>query len=250
MTAKNEEDSYEIMLDDMYSEDNAKAHAELKIRGELPKPVDIVDQFMYYLTHKRTYPQISSLLTEYDITQIEHLPQGIHIHGCLKCAWKQSIKCPFAYKRKNTMPFGGICKKRKVWLCYVGGYWPEKPRIAQWTERFLKNKLILEADSDLTKLELLNEKVRVIESDRESTKEDKQEIRRHRSEAKTEWLEVMKLLLPSESRQVEREMPKKIEIETKKVIDLGSIHQIMREGRKAKEEIIDAKFTKKEENEN
>lgn len=192
-------------------------------------------------------------------------------HGCMNCEWRGTVKCVYGYKRgvpkdENDMFTGGICPKRLEYLgSFVTGLksYSNDSSItySQWQSAMLmmtaQNQYMREKDkmdvlwfdiqeiddkiSDITKKISLstndNEKkilgMQLNLYDQElKVKTDKYE------KVREDWFNLMDKLGKHTGSAIDREMPKKIDINVNRTMTLEDRHRIMR-GDVIDAEIID-----------
>lgn len=161
------------------------------------------------------------------------------LYGCINCERYRHSSCP--YHQRKIGPPTGICLLKRAWLSFVGTddlkAWHPLPFPA-WNERYLKNLTLMDGLYDRARADQLLAKI-----DDELAKggPDTLNIRweqLHRS-AKNDWFEALKLVLPSETKQVDRETAKKFDITTS-TLSVSDIQRLIKKVETG--EVIDAEF--------
>jgi hypothetical protein len=99
---------------------------------------------------------------------------------------------------------------------------------ASWHEGFLKNRAVLQLNADLARLDKLMTELDKIENSKDSNADMVMAVEARRRLARQDWQDLWKVLLAAESSAVERELPKKVEIEHRRIMSLSDVQRLMR----------------------
>jgi hypothetical protein len=188
-----------------------------------------------------------------DLPTIDSIPsEAFRLYGCVGCDWKYSTDCEYTKVDKETfkngnvkirkgfrMPRGGICQRRTFWLLYMSRNLPsmseidgdrriKKQLFSVWHEGFLKNRAAIQLNNDMARLDRLISELDIMEQTYPDDVDKLDAIEARRKIARDEWQFLWKELLASESKSIERELPKKVEIEHKRDISLTEVRRLMR----------------------
>lgn len=201
---------------------------------------------------------------EFELSSAECLPRQAKIlYGCLNCEWRNSGVCPFEYKAgratKSNTHTDLICRERGNWLMSLGGVSSGKqPSWSKWQADFNRSmgQVVLNSDyfmiqklegelQDLIKEEsgivaqadgivILKEREEFMKPFQAKINILEERKRALRQEFFLLWRELAKV---DESR-LNREAPKRIDLNVRTRVNLSDIHSIMRG-----EDIIEAETT-------
>lgn len=214
----------------------------LKVGGKYVDSV-VVDQ---------NYPYIS-----YD-GPMRHIPlQARKLFGCHNCEWRGTSLCPFGIKRSVRLGrishSEGICEMRLNYLksFYRGSR--ERPTYTEWINDYNQGVAQLQLQDDLVKLKRIEEKLKEYEDDGEeflavvSGKDgvESESAKKYkvltvlRSSAREDWFNLWKLLMDNDQKRMDRETPKKLEIDNKSTISISDFQKLVK---RADGKIVDAEY--------
>lgn len=147
--------------------------------------------------------------------KLKQLPESVPmLYGCHTCELRCSDRCP-GYEpitNKFNMPDNSICNSRLYWLISLTPFYEQKPSLARWQfdfNRTLVNSRMLKEKEYLEELERLA-------SDKYLTKEDRAILQGKIGRERMNWERLVQLSLKYVNQQVERETPKKIEVQQRR----------------------------------
>lgn len=172
------------------------------------------------------------------------------MYGCPNCEWRGTPMCSFGLKRGNTKKkshTNGICIERINYLksFYTGT--KIKPTYLEWRECYTRAIAHMRLDKETFKIDQLEQEIEKLEQKKGKTEESMElliQLREKYYQYKNSWLILMKHISALENEVIKRDIPKKIEIDSK--ISLTQIHQIVDKAGKNKE-VQDGEYREMEE---
>ena len=197
---------------------------------------------------------------KYDLSETLPLPKQAKIlYGCLNCEWRQSGVCPFEYDAgratQSNVHRGLICQERTNWLVSLGGVSDARIGFTRWQANFNRcmGQVVLNRDYFMIQRlegelqELLDEEGKLLKDcssgdDLEGVQKRIDVIAERKSALRTEFFLLWREIAKVDESRLNREAPKKIDLNVSGKLNLSDIHSIMR----GSDEIVDAEFEEKE----
>jgi len=186
-------------------------------------------------------------------------------YGCINCDWKGTVLCPFGFTKKWESHANKICGEREYFLGSLTRSYKKRPTYAEWHKDYLINKASLTEANDYTQLQLLKsdidnqtkridelevdiyeyesgdvvdkDKLKMMKSKLDTEKEKLASMESKALTMRRDWHNLWKDIVKYEDTQVERDTPKKQDINVNRVLTIDQIHSFMRDG----EEVVDVK---------
>ena len=182
--------------------------------------------------------------------------QAVNHYGCVRCDWRGTWKCPYGFKSgrgyvlKDNMHVAGICTERKNYLLSFSRGYVKRPSFAVWHKDFLVGQAAHQVSKDGNQMEEIEAQLHDLLSSppmgykdyQDATKPiDKEAIKVFKAyerqiqglkvdlmNKRKEWHGLWKDVVAVEDKQIDRETPKKLEVEHHRTIPLSQMHAIMR----------------------
>lgn len=173
-----------------------------------------------------------------------HLPATARrLYGCNYCEWRKFGICPHGFRqgrgfdpKVNRHP-AGICVSRVNYLLSFTRGYKVRPSYAQWRKDFNSAMADLQLKESWVKLKLVEQQLLDL-PDSADLKEGKV-LEARRKGLRSEWHMLWKDLAALDDREVDRQAPKKVEVEHTH-LRISDIHNIIRGT------AVDAEFTAEE----
>lgn len=185
------------------------------------------------------------VVPEVDTYMIERkamLPRECRMRfGCVECDWKKVRICPYKYTKKAEKHANGVCHEKSMYLASFirDGNEDKRLTFSKWHKDFLVGKAASKENLLFLEMEQLQNTIDEMKEDKAEPKEitlkENDLAKKHKM-----WQSLWRDVVTIEDRQVDRETPKKMEIEHTKRITPEQMHSIMRE------DAIDVKVKKVE----
>ena len=160
---------------------------------------------------------------------------AIRLHGCGSCEWKGTKMCSFGFRAsgqhsQKQSHANGICEDRKRYLASFTRDYLKQPTYSQWKHDF---------NNALAQTELMREWA--------SFQAALEQELDHRvvQKLRANWIELHRLVAEGDNRSLDRELPKKIEIDDKRLTP-NDVIRLMRNVTPRKEKVIDVEYDDKQ----
>jgi len=152
--------------------------------------------------------------------------KAFKLFGCLHCPWRNTKDCPFLDDEKifTNIPIDGICDKRRMWVISLSPQYDKVPTLSQWRMDINKNITQTRLEKDKYILDWLEEQYAT-----EENEDQRRMLQKQAHKVRMDWERLNNIIMKYDDLQVNRETPKKLEIEHSKKPTLEMLHDLMRE---------------------
>lgn len=221
----------------------------------LDSVIDYRNDFHGYLNRvSKDINTRSDVYSGLDLVDVDKIPSEVfRLHGCIGCDWKGTIDCPY----RKSKEFGNIsiCEKRRFYLWYMtrdmklyksGTGVRSQWSLAQWTEGYMKNRMQLDLNTRFLQLERAIKKLDELEEEivvsfgkdsrvdyndmSDVTSNDLQQLEylnNRRKELRHEYDDLMKFIVKSEQIEIDRELPKDINLNVRNSVSIKDFNRIV-----------------------
>jgi hypothetical protein len=154
----------------------------------------------------------------------------IQRYGCDHCEWKGSWQCPFRFKSgvghplKENRHLRGICVDREIWLKTFIDDTNPRPTDARFMDNMNRFLAQVQLNEDYMKMRQVEEEAKALERRSDERRLADAEAKEYRERWQTLW----KVLQDSNSKQLDREQPKKVEMTIDNKMTISDINRILR----------------------
>ena len=202
------------------------------------------------LVEQKKYAIVTEFPADVDGYALRLPGQARNHYGCIRCGWKGTWKCPFGFRTGKLKDgelnshVSGICQERVNYLLSFSRGYRKAPTFSVWHKDFLIGKAAHLEHSDFEGMNIFQEdrvkilgSIKEIEGDMPLTtvqkerldrlKEELKEVDKGIKEKKWDWHKLWRDVVKVEDAQVDRDTPKRQEIEIRRV-SIKDIHNVMR----------------------